>query len=549
MQCRGALLTCRSKCRLLLIYAVACHLCLRVARQCYSYSSDLSLVQHITLRRKVDRGKVACGQGLWSPDIKYYGLKTAPSWNEAQFVNTVARMRRSDASLEVSRIYDWRRAKVKGTKPPMGPDFEFRRKDFSEVGELTIWITGLRGNNLTRVLEALPPWPRPDLEDWLLQCKSSAFIRELSAQAARYCLHHKDLRHAPVPATLKLMWEILNITADEPAPAGHQLWWEIVNVTAASDMTSSDRRPEQARAVVEGGSACPAFTSANAEAVGLPPPWELGLTADAAKDFVLWPVVYSQVRPGLGRWQASLGAQVVTKELRRNAFGHAAIMIDLVACHHQILLERLLSAKDANAHASSAAKVLRGYINNRQEYKDLVREAVDNQCSDTDAKILYLRILYGGSVKTWLREVLGVEDLSGGWELAEKIKRKLWHFLWAFSVAKEAMAETDEFKAIHSRLDAENTTAWRDKPNGLRKSAVLAHMLQDLEKDIMRVLVEDCLPSNYRPTALIHDGLMVVPRQGSQDEVPLNGLQPILEDCLQRKTGGRVLLTVEAMDE
>ena len=70
------------------------------------------------------------------------------------------------------------------------------------------------------------------------------------------------------------------------------------------------RRRSQVEKLIESSEHCSGYSEETAAKADLPGPKALGLSEEQAKDFIIWPVVYTQKYAGLGRWYGSLGASV-----------------------------------------------------------------------------------------------------------------------------------------------------------------------------------------------------------------------------------------------
>ena len=169
--------------------------------------------------------------------------------------------------------------------------------------------------------------------------------------------------------------------------------------------------------------------------------------------------------------------------------------IDMANCHPTFAIA--VAQKHGWPH-----KYLKHYVEHREDVLQMVTEFAC--CTRDQAKVLMLRITFGGSWEKWLQE----ESLPSGVSQPSVIAN--------YATELERMAVRVK-------------SAYADYP-ALKQSnplfSRLSLLLQDLENQVLGVMRSHLASEGYQPAVLMYDGLMVHRRQiGSRSAMPVEVLR------------------------
>ena len=219
---------------------------------------------------------------------------------------------------------------------------------------------------------------------------------------------------------------------------------------------------------------------------------------------------YSQSKHGKGRMYAA-GAdsmQFLSKSLKVHLAAGLYHDIDMVNCHPVFLLS---VCKDNGWRCPK----LKHYIEHREQVlKDIVRFIM---CTRADAKVLMLRLTFGGTVKKWKK------DLG-------KSRAKLPPFIG------EYVGELKMLVGAVNLIYKEYPAPKKRNPHYSR----LSILLQDMEHRVLLIMSAYFALNGYEPGVYMFDGLMVH-KNGTAHHVP----RTLLDGCqkeIMEKTGWMVML-------
>jgi len=219
--------------------------------------------------------------------------------------------------------------------------------------------------------------------------------------------------------------------------------------------------------------------------------------------------MYTKAEHGKGRLKAMgshLGgfSEGIKIQLARGLYHD----IDIVNCHPVLLLNLCKQKKWTHDN-------LLYYIKNREQVlADVIKCAV---CTRKDAKTLFLRLMYGGKVNTWKKDI-------------DKPDSKLPVFIYQFKQELDTIAKLVDttYPEFPKSEDAYNPVYSK-----------MSMFLQDMEHTVLMVIDEFFDDHGYEPGVYMFDGLMVY----RKNDEPIN--KELLTECAQKikiQTGWNVEL-------
>lgn len=181
----------------------------------------------------------------------------------------------------------------------------------------------------------------------------------------------------------------------------------------------------------------------------------------------------------------SLGLHNIRREIRHTLAKKKYIDVDIVCCHHQILLQ---ICKENNIICPN----LQNYVNNREQ---MLKMVIDDYKVDREkAKNLFIRLLYFGSFKKWASD----NNL-----LSAVMNENLKNFNKEVrNIGKLIVKDNEELQIV----------AKEDKSKTNITGTVCSYFLQEIEAYILNKMYVYCLNNGYikkNNVVLCADGMMI----------------------------------------
>lgn len=203
-------------------------------------------------------------------------------------------------------------------------------------------------------------------------------------------------------------------------------------------------------------------------------------------------VTYNNLKHGYGRVfpKKSLSLGTIAREVRHTISKGFYVDIDMYGAHHTILSQIC-------KYNNIECKYLNEYINNREEILNNVCNEYDVDRSD--AKTLFIILLYLGSFKSWA-EKLELENV------------KELDFLKNFSNELKAISVDISNANKDLRNDVEKNNEKEAKKNKFWRSTIMSLYLQEYERRILEEVYTYLCHHNYiidNDCVLCFDGIMI----------------------------------------
>lgn len=257
------------------------------------------------------------------------------------------------------------------------------------------------------------------------------------------------------------------------------------------------------------------------------------------------------IKGGRGRWYADggLSLQSFSRPIRHTLCKSLTTGetiyddVDMVNCH-PILLLQLCQKK------SWPCARLAEYVSNREEI--IASVMMEYKVNRADAKHLFLRLLYGGSFRSWATETVGTNLIDSNASAAVLVTeypspmKVLFDFQEELSRIRTCVWNDAEFKPFRD-ADTNETVkqpAESFPPNS--KSRLLSLVLQDIEHRLLMAMQRFFTDNGWRVGVLVFDGLMVY----RYKEKPLS--KDVLDECARlaaKNTGWSIQLEVKPMTD
>ena len=161
--------------------------------------------------------------------------------------------------------------------------------------------------------------------------------------------------------------------------------------------------------------------------------------------------------------------------------------VDIVNCHPELLLQIV-------KHYEFGSEKLDEYVHNREKH---LQDVIDHHnCSWKQAKLLFIRMMYGGGIKAWFKEfkIQVKEPLPFVDEFQQEIKKICGKFFTHTDFARE-------------RKEAESKRS-RDNSDGPVESTCVSYIVAEIENWILHILYR-YYSKKFDVGVLCFDGLMI----------------------------------------
>jgi len=216
-----------------------------------------------------------------------------------------------------------------------------------------------------------------------------------------------------------------------------------------------------------------------------------------------FPVKYTrgQHTPRHGRVYAKASLQSVKKSVRAMLVeGLGLTDVDQVNA-----IPRLMANFVRREHHEAHFESLLEYVEDRDT---LIARVVDaSGCSPADAKQLFLRVIFGGTLEPWEREAAATVPRGSG----------IYRFVARFTEETRRFAEHFEHSHFRTMHDTRTDAQLRKQKTNPRTHYMCLYF-QDRECQVLAAIHNAAVAAGHTPRTLIHDGLFVQFAPGADAE-------------------------------